>query len=49
VGSFARGLLGAPMTFYAPTPLKLTATGGVFAGGTVRLAVHYLEVAVPGL
>jgi hypothetical protein len=49
VGSFARGLLGAPMTFYAPTPLRLTATGGVFAGGTVRLAVHYLEVAVPGL
>lgn len=48
-GSFARGLLGAPQTFYAPTPLRLTATGGDFAGGTVRLAVHYLGVDLPGL
>lgn len=49
VGSFARGLLGAPQTFYVPTPLRLTATGGNFAGGTVRLAVHYLGVGLPGL
>ena len=49
-GSFARGLLGAPMAVYAPTPLRLTATGGSFAGGgVVRLAVHWLAVDVPGL
>lgn len=49
VGSFARGLLGSPQTFYVPTPLRLTAVGGDFAGGTVRLAVHYLRVDLPGL
>lgn len=49
-GSFARGLLGTPMTFYAPTALRLTAAGGTFAGGgVVRLAVHFLSVDVPGL
>lgn len=49
-GAFARGLLGSPMAFYAPTPLRLTATGGSFAGGgVVRLAVHWLAVDVPGL
>jgi hypothetical protein len=46
-GSWVRGMLSQPMTFWAPTALLLTATGGDFSGGTVRLAVHYLEIALP--
>lgn len=46
-GSFARGVLGQPTAFYAPTAMQLDAEGGAFAGGTVRIAVHYLELALP--
>ncbi|AMY69686.1 DUF2793 domain-containing protein [Frigidibacter mobilis] len=46
-GSWARGVLSAPMTYYEPTGLLLTATGGSFATGTVRIAVHYAELALP--
>lgn len=49
IGSFVRGVLGQPMAFYTATPLQLDATGGVFSGGTVRIAVHYLELALPDL
>lgn len=48
-GSWVRGLLSSPMTYYAPEVLQLDATGGDFAGGTVRLAVHYLELGLPDL
>ncbi len=48
-GSFARGLLGTPLANYTPTPLLLTAEGGSFAGGHLRIAVHYYEPGVPGL
>ncbi|MFB2532934.1 DUF2793 domain-containing protein [Paracoccus sp. p4-l81] len=46
-GSWCRGLLGAPTTFWSPEPLVLTAEGGAFSGGSVRIAVHYLELALP--
>lgn len=46
-GSWARGLLGQPTTFYTPEAMQLDAEGGDFAGGTVRIAVHYMELAVP--
>jgi len=46
-GSHANGLLGQPMAFYAPTPLQLDAEGGAFAGGAVRVAVHYLALTLP--
>lgn len=49
VGSFARGILSQPTAFYSATPLQLDATGGVFAGGTVRIAVHYMELTLPDL
>lgn len=48
VGSFVHGLLGQPTAFYSPTVLQLDATGGAFAGGDVRLAVHLLQLTVPG-
>jgi hypothetical protein len=41
------GLSGAPVTYYAPTPLLLSAEGGVFASGTVRLAIHCCRLVPP--
>lgn len=46
-GSWSRGLLSQPMAFYAPTPLELRGEGGDFSSGIVRIAVHYLELALP--
>ncbi len=47
LGSYALGMLSAPTTYYAAAPLLLTATGGSFAGGKVRIAVHGLTLTVP--
>ncbi|SLN21758.1 hypothetical protein PSA7680_00825 [Pseudoruegeria aquimaris] len=46
-GSWMRGMLGSPTTYYGATPLLLTANGGDFAGGTVRFALHLLELGLP--
>jgi hypothetical protein len=45
-GSSNSGVIG-PQAFYAPTPVRLTANGGAFAGGSVRIAIHYLRPGVP--
>jgi hypothetical protein len=42
-GSSNYGLIG-PTAFYAATAIVLTATGGNFSGGAVRLAVHYMTI-----
>lgn len=47
VGSWVRGMLGAPMTYFDPAPLVVTATGGTFTGGKLRLAVHWWELRLP--
>lgn len=46
-GSTNKGVIG-PEAFYADTPVRLTANGGNFTGGAVRIAIHYLEIEVPG-
>lgn len=46
-GSWFRGVTSSPQTYYADTSLMLTASGGDFAGGSVRLAVHYAEFGLP--
>ncbi|MRX50694.1 DUF2793 domain-containing protein [Paracoccus sp. S-4012] len=46
-GSWARGILSAPMTYWEAQPLRLTAQGGSFAGGRVRLALHWWELRLP--
>ncbi|MCQ0971875.1 DUF2793 domain-containing protein [Paracoccus sp. TK19116] len=47
-GSWARGMLGQPMTYYQPAELLMTASAGTFSGsGKVRLAVHWLELRLP--
>jgi hypothetical protein len=45
--SYVVGLSGQPVTYYADTPLKLTAQGGDFLTGSVRLAIHFLELIPP--
>jgi hypothetical protein len=47
--SFARGITGAPVTYYADTPLQITAEGGVFSGGVVRVRVHTLQLDLPAM
>ena len=49
LGAWARGMLSSPMTYWADTALQLTAEGGSFSGGSVRLAVHYLEIGLPSV
>ncbi len=46
-GSWARGMLGSPMTYYQSANLIMTAEGGQFSGGKVRLAVYWLELRLP--
>lgn len=46
-GSWARGMLGAPMTYYSDATLLMTGEGGEFTGGRVKLAVHWMELRLP--
>lgn len=45
--SYALGMSGTPVTYYADTPAELTAEGGDFATGTIRLAAHYMQISPP--
>lgn len=45
-GATNAGVIG-PSAFYAPTQVRLTANGGSFSGGAVRVAVHCLLPVVP--
>ncbi len=46
-GSWLRGVTSAPVAYYSDTALTLTATGGSFSGGTVRLVAHLAEFSLP--
>ena len=46
-GSWMRGLTGTPLTYYSAEDLVLTAEGGDFAGGEIRLAIHYAQFSLP--
>lgn len=48
-GSWILGMSGQPLTYWADTPLTLTANGGDFAGGEVRLAIHYYHATPPAI
>ena len=43
------GITGQPVTYYSATPLEFTANGGDFAGGELRVALHYYQPTVPGI
>ncbi|WP_224824554.1 DUF2793 domain-containing protein [Cognatishimia sp. MH4019] len=46
-GSWLRGLTGQPQAYYSGFRPKFTANGGDFAGGSVRVAIHYMELGLP--
>ncbi len=45
-GSTNYGIIG-PTGIYSATPLVITAAGGSFTGGAVRLAIFYLQITPP--
>jgi hypothetical protein len=45
--SYALGMSGQPQTYYSDTPLLLTATGGGFVSGKIRLRIHYVALTPP--
>ena len=47
LGSTNNGVIG-PTAFYANTRVRVTANGGNFTAGKVRLIVYFLEMSVPG-
>ena len=47
LNAFAHGVTGSPLAYFGGSSLLLTAEGGDFTGGTVRIAVHYFELAPP--
>ena len=46
-GSWVRGLLSAPTTYYADTDLILSGEGGDFSGGELRVSVHAIRLECP--
>ena len=47
LASWAHGITGQPQPYFGATALEITAEGGSFTGGAVRLAVHCMEIAPP--
>lgn len=47
VGSFAHGVTGQPQAYFGATELEVTAEGGAFTSGEIRLAVHFLDILPP--
>ena len=45
-GSVNQGMIG-PDPFYSATSLVITAAGGSFTGGQIRLSIHYLVIWPP--
>ncbi len=46
-GAWVRGLTGQPQSYYADTPLTLTASGGDFGSGLIRLSIHLFSFGLP--
>lgn len=46
LGASNVGVIG-PTAYYADTPIRLTAVGGNFSGGKVRVAIQYIAFAAP--
>jgi hypothetical protein len=47
VGSYAIGVSGVPTAVYSESFVVLTAVGGMFSAGRVRVALHLLRIAPP--
>lgn len=49
INAFAHGVTGQPQAYFGATPIEITAEGGDFTGGEVRLAVHFLDIVPPSV
>lgn len=47
LNGFAHGVTGSPLAYFGESSVLLTANGGNFTGGEVRIAVHYLALSPP--
>lgn len=47
--AYALGMSGQPQTYYTDTPLVLTAQGGTFVSGIIRLRIHYVALTPPAV
>jgi hypothetical protein len=47
LNSYLIGLSGTPVTYYEATPLLFSAEGGSLSSGTVRLALHVVQLEPP--
>ena len=47
LNSYILGMSNTPTTYYIDTPLVLTANGGDFSQGQVKLAVHFVKLVPP--
>ena len=46
-GAWLRGLTGQPLTYYSDAALRLSANGGDFSGGTLRLCINLMRFDLP--
>ncbi|MEM9045751.1 MAG: DUF2793 domain-containing protein [Pseudomonadota bacterium] len=47
LNTLAEGVTGQPLAYYGGTALEVTATGGGFSAGQLRIAIHYQSIAAP--
>ena len=47
LNAFAHGVTGSPLSYYGGSSLLLTAAGGDFIGGAVRIVAHFFELSPP--
>ncbi|MEM0923433.1 MAG: DUF2793 domain-containing protein [Pseudomonadota bacterium] len=47
LNSSGEGVTGQPLAYYGGTPVVITAQGGSFTSGTLRIAVHYQSISAP--
>lgn len=45
--TFVQGLSGQPLTYWSDTPILLSAEGGDFVSGTIRMAIHVTILTPP--
>lgn len=45
--TYVQGLTGQPQTYWSDTPMLLTADGGDFISGAIRLSIHAIVLAPP--
>ncbi len=45
--TFVQGLTGQPQTYWSDTPILLSAEGGDFVSGTIRIAIHVITLTPP--